>query len=180
MELELVFLLLMGLFNQYASASSSSCGQEPYKDLLFLSAYQPAQALCSILYPVHTTLQTIVHTSIAVRSYGQIEERSITKSSTTTARPHSTSTTTSVHRSSSTTPTAHRSSSTTTPFHSTMTSTRSTAPESSCTGTCSVWSSCTKKGGAFLSTLCGCMAATVGFTTRVIPIRVKTLFTLTD
>jgi hypothetical protein len=171
MSLILSTLALLALVS-CTLAASGTCAQDPYKDLLFLSAFPPAQAYCSVFYPVHTTVQT----SFVARAF-ELEERGITETSrsTTTRRTtstsprttttsHRTSTSTTSHRTSTTTP--HQTSTTTTrrsttttlpPHHSTTTSTTSRPVINSCTGACSAWSSCSKKGGAFLSTLCSCI-----------------------
>lgn len=109
-------------------ASTSVCSSAPYKDLLFLSSYAPAEILCSAVFP-----QPYITVTLTVGAAKAKRGGAHTNTKTTTTK-HTTTTTKS--------PTSK--------------STTSTTPKSRCSE-CSVWSSCTAKGEAFLSTLCSCL-----------------------
>jgi hypothetical protein len=142
----LLFSLPFSLSSPVEARSGAVCSSGIYKDLLFLSAYAPAQAYCSANYA-----QPVVTRRVNKR-WG-LEERGVTILPTTTTT--TTTTTTMTTTISTTTPTTTQAP-TTTPCPPTTTFTKPTA-KPKCTRQCATWSSLETIGGGILSTFCSCI-----------------------
>lgn len=161
MASKLVFVYLFTWLSCCAlSSAGSACSNFPYNDLLFLSAYPPAEQFCSAHFP---PTPLTVRAPAATRRVKAKDRRGKTRTTTTTTtKKVATTTTKSPSR-----PTTTQSHTTTKASTTTTTKgpTTTTAASGTCSGACSVWTSCTKQGGGFLSTLCRCIESTVTITT---------------
>lgn len=149
----LLFSLPLSLSSPVEARSGPVCSSGIYRDLLFLSAYTPAQAYCSANYA-----QPVVTKRVNKR-WG-LEERGVTilptTTTTTTTTTTSTTSTTTTTSTSSTTSSTTTQVPTTTPCPRTTTFTKPT-PKPKCTGQCATWSSLEAIGGGILSTFCSCI-----------------------
>jgi hypothetical protein len=142
MLLQLAMICLLSLVG-LASANNAVCQILPYKDLLFLADYAPAESFCSKYYPVSTTTITITAAN---------RRRLRRQASYTPKIPTATS---AVPTSAVTTPPV-----------------TATSATSSSRSKDAVWASCVAQGDKFLGQLCSCIEVTPTTTVKVNDIEV--------